>query len=34
MLGGTLSIAASSGPKGNTIGDWLAWSRLRIIEAK
>jgi hypothetical protein len=34
MSGGTLSIAASSGPKGNTIGDWLAWSRLRIISSQ
>jgi hypothetical protein len=31
VAGGTLSIEASSGPKHNSIGDWLAWSRLRII---
>ena len=28
---GRLKIEASSGPKGNTIGDWLAWSGLRIV---
>jgi len=28
--GGTLKIEVSSGPKRNTIGDWLAWSGLRI----
>jgi hypothetical protein len=32
--GGTLSIEASSGPKHSTIGDWLAWSRLRIISVR
>jgi hypothetical protein len=31
VSGGTLSIEASSGPKRNTVGGWLAWSRLRII---
>ncbi len=29
--GGKLRIEVSSGPKRNTIGDWLAWSGLRIV---
>ncbi len=29
--GGVLSMEASSGPGHNTVGDWLAWSRLRIV---
>ncbi len=28
---GTLSFECSSGPAGNTIGDWFAWGRLRIV---
>jgi hypothetical protein len=32
--GGTLSIEASSGPKHNSVGDWLAWSRLRIVSVR
>ncbi len=31
VSGGTLIIAASSGPRHNSIGAWLAWSRLRIV---
>ena len=28
---GVLCFEASSGPKHNTVGDWLAWGRMRIV---
>jgi hypothetical protein len=28
---GVLCLEASSGPRHNTVGDWLAWGRMRII---